>query len=142
MPEAIIIERTATSLIVGDGAPARIEISKTHAASLVIERGDIPGQPGLPGARGPAGEISRAEAVSIADQAIARAGHVQRVSQITQGQSSFDLDHVPADPDQLRMYVNGQRFGPDDFQIVGQTLLWSQPFTIGPTDRVELTYPR
>ena len=66
MPAAapISIIHQEQSLVLQGGAPARIEIAHEGGTEIIIDRSDIPG---------PAGEVSRAEALAIADAAVGTA---------------------------------------------------------------------
>lgn len=67
--------------------------------------------------------------------------HIQVVANVASGQSAFLLDYVPPNAARTRFWVNGQRFGPPDITVVADLLTWHQPFTLEPTDTVEITYP-
>lgn len=62
-------------------------------------------------------------------------------SSVQSGQTDFILPIAPGQPDRVRMWVNGQRFGPPSIAVLGDTVTWAQPFTLSPTDTVEFTYP-
>ncbi len=56
------------------------------------------------------------------------------------GQVTFELGLAPAAPADVRMFVNGIRFAPPAFTVLGREVTWSNTFTLSPSDDVEFTY--
>lgn len=79
---------------------------------------------GIKGDRGPLGTLA-----------------YDQIANVLQGQKTFNLLLLPADPAMVRMIVNGTSYAAPLISVAGQQVTWSEPFTLDGADTVEFQYP-